>query len=445
MNKPTIEIIPHRGALKRERSAHMDVLVRITPPPAEGASSRPPLNLGLVIDRSGSMTGARLQNAVGASIELVNRLMDDDRVSVTTFDDTVHVRVPSCHGKDRKSIELALRAIAAGGSTDLHQGWVEGGMEVSRYIEEGRLNRVIVLSDGHANVGLTDPSQIARNVAQLGQRGVSTSTMGVGDGYNEDLLCGMSESGDGNFYHIAQPDQISDILEFEMSGLAATFGLGVNLEIEPLAGVELSEVLNDLERTPSGALKLTNLVRGRTIEVVLRLHIPAAVESHPLCNFRLSWSDLEGESRHSQEAVLHLPRVPAARISEFPNSEEVAQRVALQESGKAQREAVKHIDASNLGLALEVVQQAIGLLQETPSSPQISQEIRKLRNLIKVIKSGNNRSARKEAYSGSYYSSKSIDPAGAQAALSEALRAGQLDGADVAMLRAAGLLPQEES
>ncbi len=408
MQNPQIIITPHRAALPEGRTSTMDCLVRIAPPAVESRQERPPLNLGLVIDRSGSMNGARLNYAIEASKMLIERLQPTDRVSLTTFDTTIDVRVPSTLVSDPKAICRALDSIHAGGGTDLHQGWVEGGIEVSRHLAEGRLNRVIVLSDGHANHGLVEPTAIARNVEQLRDRGVSTSTMGVGDGYNEDLLTDMGRAGDGNFYHIANPQSIPEILEFELSGLAATFGRAVSLGIEPCAGVQILQVYNDLERTDNDRLKLINLVRGRTVEVVLRLQFPAGAEEADLCRFRLAWSDPESEQRTVHNAVLRLPRVAAARMSEFPPALEVEQEVVLQACGQAQKEAVKHIDDRNLGLAKKVVEAALARAQETPPTNELSVQIQNLRRLLQQIQAGNSRSARKSAHSGHYYSSMSL-------------------------------------
>ncbi len=161
------------------------------------------------------------------------------------------------------------------------------------------LNRVILLSDGLANVGLTDPNVIAAEARALAARGVSTTTMGLGDDYNEDLMQELGESGDGNYYYIESPVQLADIFQTEMKGLMANVGRKVSLGIEPLHGGTVVEVLNDLDRNSLGRLMLPNLVVGMPIQVVVRLKLTAAPRKAEHGRFRLAWDDPKGGKRHS--------------------------------------------------------------------------------------------------------------------------------------------------
>jgi len=135
-------------------------------------------------------------------------------------------------------------------------------MQVSQFLN-AELNRVILLSDGLANVGETNPDAIASDVHGLAKRGVSTSTMGLGDDYNEDLLEAMARSGDGNYYYIASAEQLPSILEQELQGLTATFGSAATLHLEPQGDVVVADVLNDLDVDASGQFKLPNLTFHR--------------------------------------------------------------------------------------------------------------------------------------------------------------------------------------
>ena len=182
---PTLDLIPLHGAIVAQQPLTLDVLVRITPPPVTLAADRLPLNLSLVIDRSGSMRGQKMHYARQAARLAVENLLPCDRLSVVLFDDRIETLVPSTLATDKATLLEKLRHVHSRGSTNLHAGWVEGGMQVSQYLNPDQLNRVIVLSDGLANQGETRLDAIATDVQGLAQRGVSTSTLGIGDDYRD--------------------------------------------------------------------------------------------------------------------------------------------------------------------------------------------------------------------------------------------------------------------
>lgn len=223
-----------------------------------------------------------------AAIYAVEQLKENDRVSITIYDDQVEVLVPNILATNKTQIIEKIKRIHSRGYINLYEGWLERSKQVSQKYSSERLNRVIMLSDGLANKGETNPDVICTDVHGLMQHGVSTSTMGIGDDFNEDLMEAMAKSGDGNYYYIESPDSLPAIFQSESQGIMATIGSKVSLGIEPSKNVEVLDVFNDLNQTMYGRYKLPNLIMGNKIEVAIRLKIPPITHTHSLYKFRLA-------------------------------------------------------------------------------------------------------------------------------------------------------------
>ncbi|HIK44481.1 MAG TPA: VWA domain-containing protein [Leptolyngbyaceae cyanobacterium M65_K2018_010] len=404
---PTLELIPLHGAIVAHQPITLDVLVRITPPVIPWEAERLPLNLSLVIDRSGSMQGQKMHYAREAARFAVENLLPCDRISVVLFDDRIETLVPSTLATDKHTLVEKIRQVQARGSTALHAGWVEGGGQVSQYLNPDQLNRVIVLSDGLANVGETRPDAIAQDVHGLAQRGVSTTTLGIGDDYSEDLLAAMARSGDGNFFHIESADQMPTIFETELSGLAATLGQRVSLGLEPGPGITVMDVLNDFDQTNTQRYKLPNLMVGAPIQVVVRLQVPALSHSRELLQVRLAWDDPELNKRQVLRAGLELPLVSPEQFSDFPANAGVQEQVALLMAARARREAIQFSDQGDYKAAQRSLAHARLDMACMAPSPALLEEQAILEDLEADYQRGAVSSARKKAFSQSFHLSRS--------------------------------------
>ncbi len=389
MQTPRIEILPLRPAVCFDAPTTLDVLVRILPPADEGPAERPALNLGLVLDRSGSMAG---ENKIGfarqAAAYAVQQLRPTDRVSVTVFDDAVDTVIPNTLAENKARMVEVIQTVQPGNTTALHGGWKEGGAQVSRHLLAGGLNRVLLLSDGLANVGETNPDVIASDVNRLAREGVSTTTMGLGDDYNEILLEAMAQSGDGNYYYIESPAQLPDIFRNELQGLLATFGNTVSLGLEPQRGVTVVEVFNDLDRLPTGRLKLPNLVAGMPILVLVRLSIPPTPEGGELCRFRLAWNSPRQPGRQRVTVPLSLPAVGLEKWQTLDSSLEVRERVALLLLARLKKEATACLEHGDRDRAAQKLNEANQILAAAPETAEKNEEAQALDKIGHLLESG---------------------------------------------------------
>jgi Ca-activated chloride channel family protein len=224
--------------------------------PTQEPAARKPLNLSFVLDRSGSMEGEKLELVKRAVAFGLNQLAPDDRAAVVTYDDRVQTLAPSARmtGDAKTQVSLALRRVRSGGSTALGEGWLTGCRLAATTGAElgGRwLTRTLLLTDGLANVGITDPHELIGHATELRRRGVTTTTFGVGADFDEQLLRGMAEAGGGNFYFIDRADQIPAFFAGELGELLTVVAEGASLTLTMPSGMG-ALLLNDYPVSRSG-------------------------------------------------------------------------------------------------------------------------------------------------------------------------------------------------
>lgn len=407
MTQPTIQIQPGKPAVCTDASVTLDVLLKITPPVPETAPTRPALNLGIVLDRSGSMGSEnKIDYARQAAAFVVQQLQATDRVGVTVFDDVIETVVSSTLAEDKAGIVSRIQGIQPRNMTALHGGWREGARQVQEHRLENGLNRVLLLSDGLANVGETNNDIIGTDVRRFSQENVTTTTLGLGDDYNEDLLEAMALCGDGNYYYVESPDQLPAIFQTELQGLMATLGTGVTLNVDPQGDVTMLDVLNDLEKTPEGDLQLPNMIAGMPIPVLIRLVVPPrhTSEERLLCRFHLGWTVPKSSTRMTLEIVLQLPAAEKATWSTLASNLDVEEQAILLLITRTKKQATDCLARMDVEGAKRLVEEAKRMLASAPKTLATEQEAQALAAIEADLSSGSYLKFQKRAKYQSYSS-----------------------------------------
>ena len=240
------------------------------------AGRRRPLNIGVVLDRSGSMHGSKIEYVKQATQSLAERLGREDTFSLTIFDNVIETIVPPRKmGEGTGTLRSELDRIHPRSNTDLCGGYLEGCERVLSARGNEALDRVVLLTDGLANVGITDPVQIASLAGERADRGIVTSTIGVGADYSEHLLGRMAEAGGGNTYFLQSAVEVEEVLEEELGGLLSLAGEGLKVRFEPSVEGVRAEQLNAYRVASDGAWVLGDVYGNHAKVLVLELSIPA--------------------------------------------------------------------------------------------------------------------------------------------------------------------------
>jgi len=308
------------------------LFVEVEAPEGEGerGSESHPLEIALVIDVSGSMHGAPLGAAKEAAERLVATIGQEDKVTLVTFDSTVRIvcDLMEMNSENRAEMIQAIQGLDAGSSTALHGGWKTAGQELLRSGSEA-IRRIVLLSDGHANIGTTSPGILRHEAAELAQRGVYTTCVGIGDGYSTMQLQALAESGGGRLHDAERPHEIAEVVTAELREFVQTTADNVRLELGFPARAHVTCLSGYPASFVEGAatFQLGSMMASGQREAVLRLRFsdryPA---SEAVILGAVRWRRPgEGEDLITEE---HITRLSFGADEPAPRSEEDATRIA---------------------------------------------------------------------------------------------------------------------
>ena len=247
-----------RAVLPAGDSQNVVIKVTLDAPPAPIHIKRPPVNLALVLDQSGSMNGTKIEQAKAAAIEALTRLGLQDIFSVVVYDTNIHTIVPAQNVRNIQGIIRTIQQIRAGGSTALFGGVSQGASEIRKNLENDYIHRIILLSDGLANVGPRMPEDLGRLGAALIKENISVTTIGVGTDYNEDLMARLAQKSDGNTYFVESGFDLPKIFAAELGDVLNVVAKKVKVTI----------TLSDNVK-PVNIIGREGRIKGRKIELYM--------------------------------------------------------------------------------------------------------------------------------------------------------------------------------
>ncbi|MCC5664515.1 VWA domain-containing protein [Nostoc sp. CHAB 5784] len=367
-------ILPAGSSLKT------NILLRFRAEVAE--SPRRNLNLSLVIDRSGSMAGAPLHHALKAAESVVDQLEPDDILSVVVYDDEVDSVVPPQAVTNKGALKNSIRKVKAGGITNLSGGWLKGCEHVKTRLDPQKINRVLLLTDGHANMGIQDPKTLTATSGQKAEEGITTTTLGFAQGFNEDLLIGMARAATGNFYFIQSIDEATEVFSIELDSLRAVVGQNLKVTLELADGVSLVDTLSlaKVSQNDAGQAILTlgelyegeDKLLGLSLEIssaqvgelpVMKLHYSADVVQDDLIQSVSGTADIIAKVGSVEEAafastshiILELSRLTIAKAKE--TALDLAEHGRHQEAEQTLRALVKDLRDKGLNENFEIAEE----------------------------------------------------------------------------------------
>ena len=348
-------------------------------------ATRVPLRLSLVLDRSGSMAGEPLEAATRAAADVVRRLAAEDVVSVIAFDDTVRTIVPPHRGGEQSDVAARILAIHPGGSTNLSGGWLRGRELVAQHRDDGAVHRVLLLTDGHANAGITDAGALAAMAAEARQRGISTSCVGFGEGYDESLLRAMADAGGGNAFHIERADQAALAFGDELSGLQTLAGQNLAVTVALGPEVTLAHAHSDWP--------LVDAPEGRTFEMGdlyarepkrLLIEFFCAVAPSPRAMHPIATLTLRADVREADGSLVHetITLPIAATLAGAGMQEPVIEReVLLSQAAQARAAAAELVRVGEHEAATRRLRETRESLESSPMADELRTELRDLEQL----------------------------------------------------------------
>lgn len=333
----------------------------------KGDRKRAGVNLAIVLDKSGSMQGEKITQARAAAIDAISLLHSDDIISIITYDSTVEVLVPATKLSDKADVIKAIKGIKPGGNTALFAGVSKGAAEVRKFLDKERVNRVILLSDGLANVGPSSPGELGSLGKSLLKENISVSTLGLGLGYNEDLMVNLATGSGGNHLFIEEASELADIFRSEFDDVLSVVAQEVDVKVTIPDGIRPVRVLgNDADINGQYIVtRMSQIYSQQDKHVVIEVEIPASKKTGKLklATVSVTYANMK---THESDKLSGDTKVAFSdddeKVTGSVNQKAMADVVALV-SSEQNKLATQYLDEGNLRECKEVLGKNVRFLQ----------------------------------------------------------------------------------
>jgi Ca-activated chloride channel homolog len=333
-------------------------------------AERPALNISIVVDRSGSMSGEKIEQVKDAARQMVGLLGDKDRVSIVSYGSDVTIEFPAqlATTENRAQMINVINRMEVSGGTNLSGGYERGLAEVQRWKTPTSINRVLLMSDGNANIGVTYLPDLKRMASDALQHGVSLSTIGVGLDYNEDLMAQLANEGAGNYYFVDTQAAIASAFASELKGLSATVARNTSLIIELPAGVTLGALYGFPYKQVGNKLmiSLSEFYSEQEKNVLLKL-VPVAGQEgvRPMLTAQLAYNDVtqDDQATAAQVALRAVASDDMNKINAQINAEVIA-RVQQIEVATSMQQAMDMYNRGETRGAVQMLEQQQNKMEE---------------------------------------------------------------------------------
>jgi Ca-activated chloride channel family protein len=399
-----------RDVLPADDPQQVVVKVTLDAPLPPSEIDRPPVNLCIVLDRSASMSGQKIEKAKEAAIEALRRLGRDVLFSLVVYDHNVDTVIPAQSARNSEWIESRIRGIHPGGNTALFGGVSQGASEIRKNLGNRYVHRIILLSDGLANEGPSTPEDLGRLGAALIKEGISVTTVGVGTDYNEDLMTKLSQNSDGNAYFVESSRDLPRIFTAELGDVLNVVAKQVNVYIDCPNGVEPVRIIGRDGRIKNGtvALSLNQLYGGQEKYALVEVRVPAGKSGKDMdiARARVTYENPFTQTKESSAGSARATFSRDKKAVKASANVDVQRDLSLNRKAEAEEMAIEYFDAGNTADAIGTLKKSAEELKERGMTLQddvLLEEAEKMEQEAQVLElEGMSKVKRKEMRTNSF-------------------------------------------